>query len=88
MNRAPSGFDSRPEAIKAVPVKHWGRWIASVVILYIFAALIYSLVKNPRLQWDVVGEYMFKPIILRAALVTIELTVSVHPLSRSSDDRF
>jgi polar amino acid transport system permease protein len=45
------------------------------VILYIFAALIYSLAKNPKLQWDVVGEYMFQPIILRAALVTIELTV-------------
>ena len=45
------------------------------MILYIFVALIYSLAKNDNLQWDVVGDYLFKPIILRAALVTIELTV-------------
>jgi len=75
MNREASGSDSRPEAIKAVPVRHWGRWIASVVILYIFAALIYSLARNKSLQWGVVGDYMFKPVILRAALLTIELTV-------------
>ena len=75
MNRGASGSDSRPEAIKAVPVRHWGRWIASVVILYIFAALIYSLARNKNLQWGVVGDYMFKPVILRAALLTIELTV-------------
>ncbi len=75
MNRGAGGSDPRPEAIKAVPIKHWGRWIASVVILYIFAALIYSLAKNHELKWNVVGDYMFRPIILRAALKTIELTI-------------
>jgi polar amino acid transport system permease protein len=75
VNREASGPGSRPEAIKAVPIRHWGRWIASVVILYIFAALIYSLARNKNLQWDVVGDYLFRPIILRAALLTIELTV-------------
>ena len=75
INRESSGSDSRPEAIKAVPVRRWGRWIASVVILYIFAALIYSLAMNPRVQWSVVGDYIFKPIVLKAALLTIELTV-------------
>jgi polar amino acid transport system permease protein len=74
-NRGSSGSDSRPEAIKAVPVRHWGRWIASVVILYIFAALIYSLAKNENLEWNVVGDYLFRPIILKAALLTIEITV-------------
>jgi polar amino acid transport system permease protein len=75
MNRGAGGSDSRPEAIKAVPIKHWGRWVASVVILYIFAALIYSLAKNKNLEWNVVGDYLFRPIILKAALLTIELTV-------------
>lgn len=74
-DRGAGGSGSRPEVIKAVPIKHWGRWIASVVILYIFAALIYSLAKNKNLEWDVVGDYLFRPIILKAALLTIELTV-------------
>jgi polar amino acid transport system permease protein len=75
VNRGSSGSVSRPEAIKAVPIRHWGRWIASVVILYIFIALLYSLAKNEKLQWAIVGQYLFKPIILRAVLGTIELTV-------------
>lgn len=75
VNRGSGGSESRPEAIKAVPIKHWGLWIASVVILYLFAALVYSLAKNDKLQWDVVGDYLLKPIILRAVLGTIQLTV-------------
>ena len=74
VNRGSGGFDARPEAIKAVPIRHWGRWIASVVILYIFIALVYSLARNPRLQWDVVGDWMFKDLVLRGVLRTIELT--------------
>lgn len=75
VNRGSSGSDTRPEAIKAVPIRHWGRWIASVVILYIFAALIYSLAKNQSLQWDVVGDWLFRPLVLRGILGTIELTI-------------
>jgi polar amino acid transport system permease protein len=75
VNRRGSGVvRERPEAIKAVPLRHWGRWIASVVILYIFAALIYSLAKNPNITWDVVGEYLFHPMVLRGAGLTLALT--------------
>lgn len=64
----------RPEAIKAVPIRHWGRWIASVVILYIFIALIYSLARNRSLQWDVVGTWIFKDLVLRGIARTLEFT--------------
>jgi polar amino acid transport system permease protein len=64
----------RPEAIKAVPIRHWGRWIASVVILYVFVALIYSLAKNPVIQWSTIGDYLFSPLVLEGALRTLELT--------------
>ena len=64
----------RPEAIKAVPIRHWGRWVASAVILYIFAALIYSLAKNPVIKWDVIGEYLFDPRVVRGAMFTLLLT--------------
>jgi polar amino acid transport system permease protein len=72
--RGSGGVHERPEAIKAVPIRHWGRWIASVVILYIFVSLIYSLAKNPAIQWNTIGEWMFKPLVLRGALRTLELT--------------
>jgi polar amino acid transport system permease protein len=67
--------EGRPEAIKAVPIRHWGRWVASVIILYIFIALVYSLAKNKNLQWDVVPLWLFKDLVLRGVLRTIELTI-------------
>ncbi len=73
-NRKPNGLDSRPAAIKAVPIRHWGRWVAAVVILYIFIALIYSLARNEHLMWKTVWDGMFSAVVLRGLLRTIELT--------------
>jgi polar amino acid transport system permease protein len=73
----PSGsgaHDERPEAIKAVPLRHWGRWIASVVILYIFISLLYSLAKNPAIRWGDIAHYLFNRLVLEGALRTLELT--------------
>jgi polar amino acid transport system permease protein len=62
-------------AIKAVPVRHPGRWVAAVVVAVVAAQVIYSMVTNPRFQWDVVGEYLFSQQVLNGALATLELTV-------------
>ena len=64
----------RPEAIKAIPVRHWGRWISAVIIIYLAIALIYSFIKSPNVDWATVFDYMFKPLTLRALALTIELT--------------
>jgi polar amino acid transport system permease protein len=55
-------------------VRHWGRWVASVVVLVIAAVIVYSVVNNPRFQWGVVGDFLFDPRIVRGARVTLELT--------------
>ena len=65
----------RPDDIRAVPVRHPGRWVAAVIVLAIVVALIRSIVTNPRFEWAVVGEYLFDERILKGVLVTIELTV-------------
>ncbi len=64
----------RPEAIRAVPVRHWGRWISAAVVLYLLAALLYSFIRSPNIDWPTVWEYMFKPLTLYGLLRTIELT--------------
>ena len=46
-----------PEEIKAVPVRHPGRWLAAVVVLVLVAMLVHTLVTNPRFEWDVVWSY-------------------------------
>jgi polar amino acid transport system permease protein len=64
-----------PEAVKAVPVRHPGRWIAAFVITACSLSLVYSAATNDNFQWDVVGRYLFDSRILHGLQVTIELTV-------------
>ena len=64
----------RPDDIVAVPVRRPGRWIAAAIVVVIAAALIRSILTNPRFEWSVVGEYLFDHRILEGLLVTIELT--------------
>jgi polar amino acid transport system permease protein len=65
----------RPEDIRAVPVRHPGRWVAAAIVLVIAVALVRSVATNPRFQWSVVGEYLFDERILEGLRLTIELTV-------------
>ena len=55
-------------------MRHWGRWVASAIVLFIVAVIVYSVVNNPRFQWGVVGDFLFDPRIVRGARVTLELT--------------
>jgi polar amino acid transport system permease protein len=65
----------RPDEIEAVPVRHPGRWVASLVVLVIAASIVRAIVTNPRFHWHTVGHYLFDPRILHGVVVTIELTV-------------
>ena len=64
-----------PEAVKAVPVRHPGRWVAAAVVAVLGVLLARSVVSNPRFQWSVVGQYLFSHQILHGLLSTIALTV-------------
>ncbi|MET8541294.1 amino acid ABC transporter permease [Kitasatospora sp. NPDC004799] len=65
----------RPEIIKAVPVRHPGRWAGAVVIAVLAAMLLSALFTNPAFKWDIVGQYLFHDSIMHGLLVTLELTV-------------
>ena len=75
---------ARPAEIKAVPVRHPGRWVAVVVIAVLVAMLVHTLVfsrvqrgtvTETRFGWGVVGDYFLSRQILDGVVVTIELTV-------------
>ncbi len=70
----PQGRGS-PEAIKAIPVRHPGRWVAGVVVLAIAASVVHSVVSNPNFQWGVVGQYFFSDQVLNGLYATLYLTV-------------
>jgi polar amino acid transport system permease protein len=65
----------RPEEIKAVPVRHPGRWVAAALVLLIAASFIRSVVTNKAFYWRTVGQYLFDSRILHGVLLTIELTL-------------
>lgn len=66
---------AEPEAIRAVPVRHPGRWAAVAGIAVLAAMLVNTLLTNPGFQWQVVGEYLFAEPVLRGLRNTLVLTV-------------
>jgi polar amino acid transport system permease protein len=64
-----------PEPIKAIPVRHYGRWIAVAVLLVLAAMLVHTLLTNERFRWDVVGNYLFSAPIVAGLRNTLILTV-------------
>ncbi|MBO9531502.1 MAG: amino acid ABC transporter permease, partial [Solirubrobacteraceae bacterium] len=65
----------RPEDIKAVPVRHPGRWIGGAVVIYVLVALVNSAATNPRFEWNVIFDYLFSDPIMRGLGNTLALTV-------------
>ena len=63
-----------PEAIRAVPVRHPGRWVSATLAGVAGAALAWSVAHNPRFEWDVVGDYLFSSRVLDGLVATLELT--------------
>ncbi|MGH8894377.1 MAG: amino acid ABC transporter permease, partial [Actinomycetes bacterium] len=63
------------EAVKAIPVRHWGQWVSAVVVLVVVAALVWSVAVNDNLRWSVVGDNLTERSVLRGLWVTIQLTV-------------
>jgi len=65
-----------PDDIRAVPVRHPGRWAAAVVIAFLGYAVAVSMATNKRWEWSIVGHYFTWPTILDGLVTTLELTAS------------
>jgi polar amino acid transport system permease protein len=66
----------RAEEIKAIPVRHPGRWVATAIILFLAVALAHSMATNKRFEWGIVGDWFFSRRILDGVVVTLELTAT------------
>src|ERR1700726_235760 len=72
----------RPEAIKAIPVRHPWRWVSAVLVVAVAADIVYMItsaigqdVTSVGPGWVAVGRYLFGPLILQGVATTLELTV-------------
>lgn len=66
----------RPEEIRAVPVRHPGRWVATAAVLVLAAMLVHTLVTNHNFGWSVVGHYFFAAPVVHGLVLTLELTAA------------
>ncbi len=65
-----------PVPIKAVPLRHPGRWVAAAIILALVGLFVYGAATNPGYHWDVYWKYLFDTRLARdGVIVTLELTV-------------
>ncbi|MFD4376976.1 amino acid ABC transporter permease [Streptomyces sp. NPDC058486] len=71
-----SGSPATPyEAIKAVPVRHYGRWISAVVVVALLGWLVYAFSQG-KVYWSTVGDKLFDPSIIDGLWNTIIISVA------------
>ncbi|MGW7434965.1 amino acid ABC transporter permease [Streptomyces sp. NPDC054849] len=62
------------EAIKAIPVRHYGRWISAVLVAVILGWLVYAFSQG-KVIWATVGDKLFDPSVLDGLWNTIVISV-------------
>ncbi|QBJ94739.1 amino acid ABC transporter permease [Rhodococcus sp. ABRD24] len=73
--------ESEPAPIKAVPLRHPGRWIAAVSVFALFGLFVYGAATNTAFEWDIYGQYVFDKRITAAAWTTIQMTILAMSLA-------
>ncbi|WP_405777255.1 amino acid ABC transporter permease [Streptomyces sp. NBC_00859] len=63
-----------PQAIKAIPVRHYGRYVAAVVAVALLAAIVYSFSQG-KINWGAIPDFFFDHRIIHGVGQTLLLTV-------------
>ncbi|MGW7077593.1 amino acid ABC transporter permease [Streptomyces sp. NPDC054871] len=65
---------SHPEAIKAIPVRHYGRYVSALLAIGALAAIVYAFAQGD-INWDAIPDNFFDDRILKGVRETLLLTV-------------
>ncbi|MGO3148296.1 MAG: amino acid ABC transporter permease [Leucobacter sp.] len=57
------------------PLRRPGRWVSTVVILFLLVAFVQAIATNKNIEFSVIGEFMFNPRILSGVQLTLIITV-------------
>ncbi|MBT2406757.1 MULTISPECIES: amino acid ABC transporter permease [unclassified Streptomyces] len=63
------------EAIKAIPVRHYGRWVSGVVVVALLGWLVYAFSQG-NVIWKTVGDKLFDPAIISGLGNTVVISVA------------
>ena len=72
---SPTPGNSKATILNAVPIRHYGRWIATFFLVLVAMVMVKSLITNPRFRWGIVGDYIISAPILGGLRLTLILTV-------------
>ena len=64
-----------PEAIQAVPLRHWGRWVSAAAILLVLAWLAGAAAQSEFVDFGEVRRFQFNQLILEGLRNTVVLSV-------------
>ena len=64
-------------------MRHYGRWVAGVIILFLAFIVVRSVVTNVNLDWPTVWAYMFNDRVLRGLQNTSSSRSSRWPSASS-----
>ena len=77
---APEPAAPRPDDIKAIPVRHPGRWVAAAIVIVVAVAIANSVATDKNFEWNTVGHYLFDGRITSGVVGTVELTLAAQAL--------
>ncbi|MFF7972151.1 ABC transporter permease subunit [Streptomyces sp. NPDC007905] len=63
-----------PEAIRAIPVRHYGRYVSAVIAIALLGAIIYAFAQG-KINWHAIPDYFFDDRIMTGVGKTLLLTV-------------
>ncbi|MDQ0583399.1 amino acid ABC transporter permease [Streptomyces rishiriensis] len=63
-----------PEAIKAIPVRHPGRYVSAIVALALLGSVVYAFAQG-NINWGAIPDYFFDDRIMHGVWNTLLLTV-------------
>ncbi len=63
-----------PQPVKAIPVRHYGRYVAALVAIAVLAAIVYAFSQG-KINWHAVPDYFFDHRIITGVGKTLLLTV-------------
>ena len=73
---APTGpAQTSPEALKAIPVRHYGRWVGAVVVILLALWLVQAAAGTKAIHWNQIPKYLFSPVILEGLWNTLKISI-------------
>jgi polar amino acid transport system permease protein len=63
-----------PEEIRAIPVRHYGRWVSGLIVLALLSLLVYSFSEGD-IRWATVGDFLSDDRIVEGAGRTLLISV-------------